>query len=298
MTNTLIKALVYDQQVRVYVLTATQLVDEARQRHDTWHTATAALGRTLVATTLLAANLKGNDSLSVSIKGTGPLGSIHADGHPNGQVRGFVENPHVALPLNQEGKLSVGEAVGLPGFLTVRKYLQNGENFASQVELVSGELGEDFTYYMAASEQIPSAIGLSVLVNPDESVKAAGGFMIQMLPGASEETISQLEKRLESLGRFSDLIDLGIAPVELLTHLVGEHNYQVLTEQACQFYCHCSHQHFYQQLLRLSLEDLELILEEDHEAEIVCHYCKERYYYDEETLIQIIAEKKRMLSKG
>ncbi|MBG9988221.1 Hsp33 family molecular chaperone HslO [Aerococcaceae bacterium DSM 111176] len=287
MSDTLMKALAFDNQVRIYVVTATDTVEEARRRHETWHTATAAFGRTLIATTLLSANLKGEDTLSVEIKGTGPIGSIHADGSPNGYIRGFVKNPHVALELNEAGKLDVSGAVGLPGSLTVRKFIQGGEPFSGQVALISGELGEDFTYYMAVSEQTPSAIGLSVLINPDESVKAAGGFMIQMLPDATEETIVAVEKQLASLGRFSDLIDLGLSPEELLAKLVGEDNYKILAQNGVQFHCHCSHDYYAAQLIRVQDEDLTAMIEEDHGAEIVCHYCNEKYHYSEEELIAI-----------
>lgn len=291
MSDTLMKALAFDNQVRVFVITATDTIEEARRRHDTWHTATAALGRTLVATALLSANLKGEDTLSVEVKGNGPIGSIHADGSPNGYIRGFVGNPHVALELNEAGKLDVSGAVGLPGTLSVRKHIHGGEPFSGQVALISGELGEDFTYYMAVSEQTPSAIGLSVLINPDESVKAAGGFMIQMLPDATEETILAVENQLASLGRFSDLIDLGLTPEELLSKLVGEDNYKILAQNDIQFNCHCSHEYYGEQLTRIQAEDLTAMIEEDHGAEIICHYCNEKYHYSEEELVAILASK-------
>lgn len=291
MADTLIKALAFDNQVRVYVVTATETVEEARRRHDTWHTATAALGRTLIATALLAANLKGEDTLSVEIKGSGSLGNISTDGSPNGMVRGYVGNPHVALDLNDEGKIDVRGAIGLPGSLTIRKFIQGGEPFAGQVALVSGELGEDFTYYMAVSEQTPSAIGLSVLVEADESVKAAGGFMIQMLPGATEETIVALEQQIENLGRFSEYIDSGLTPEQLLGKLVGEDNYRIIAQNNIQFHCHCSHEYYYDQLMRLSMDDLTAMIDEDHGGEIICHYCNNKYHYTEDEL-RAIRERK------
>ncbi len=291
MTDSLIKALAYDNQVRVFVVNATNSVNEARSRHQSWHTATAVLGRTLIATALLAGNLKGKDTLSVEIKGTGPVGTIRADGAPNGDIRGFVSNPKVALDLNEAGKLDVKGAVGLPGTLTVRKHMQDGEPFAGQVELISGELGEDFTYYMAVSEQTPSAIGVSVLVDTDESVKAAGGFMIQVLPDASEEVIQALEEQLAKLGRFSDLIDKGMTVEELLATLVGKANYTILDQYPVQFHCHCSHEHFAEQLSRLSTDDLQLLIEEDHGAEIVCHYCNSAYQFSEAQLQKVLDNK-------
>lgn len=291
MTDQLTKALAFNDEARIYILTATNLVAEAQQRHDTWHTATAAFGRTLIGSLLLAGNLKGNDRLSVIIEGSGPIGRIVTDASSQGDIRGFVSQPHVALELNESGKLDVRGAVGLPGTLKVTKHLEGGEPFSGQVALVSGELGEDFTYYMAASEQTPSAIGLSVLVNPDETVRAAGGFMIQLLPDASEETIVALEEQLQDLGRFSDLIDQGLDAEGLLANLIGEHDYRILSQTPVRYYCPCSHDYYYKQLHRLSKEDLTLLIEEDHGAEVVCHYCQEKYFYDEAELSQIVKEK-------
>lgn len=200
MSDQLVKALAFDKQVRLYLVNAKETVSEAQKRHDTWHTASAALGRSLIASLLLAANLKGEDRLSVDIQGSGPLGRILVEADNQGQVRGFVNQAHLALPLNSQGKLDVAGAVGLPGTLTVNKLIQGSrEPYQGRVPLISGELGEDFTYYMAVSEQTPTAIGLSVLVDKDETVKAAGGFMVQMLPGASEETIQTVEAKLAAL---------------------------------------------------------------------------------------------------
>lgn len=290
MTDQLIKALAYDDQIRIYVIDATQTVAEAQKRHESWHTATAVLGRTLVATLLLAGNLKGNDRLSVQIKGTGPAGLIASDGDTRGNVRGYVSNPKVALPLNENGKLDVAAAVGLPGSLYVRKYIADGEPFTGQVELVSGELGDDFTYYMAVSEQTPSAIGLSVLVNPDETVTSAGGFMIQVLPGASEETISELEKKIESLGRISNIIDQSESIQLLLDTLVGEDNYRVLEEKEVRFNCPCSKEGFAHSMGAIGQEEIQAMIDEDHGAEVVCHYCNEKYNYTETELKEIIEE--------
>lgn len=293
MTDQLVKALAYDDQIRIYVVDATQTVSEAQKRHTLWHTATAALGRTLVATLLLAGNLKGEDRITTQIKGTGPLGLIASEGDTHGNVRGYVSNPQVALPLNDAGKLDVAGAIGLPGSLYVRKHMIDGEPFTGQVALVSGELGDDFTYYMALSEQTPSAIGLSVLVNPDETVASAGGFMIQVLPGVTEEIISQLETKIEGLGRLSDLIDQSPSIHVLLDTLVGENNYRVLEESSVQFSCPCSKDSFAQSMAAIGPEEIHVMIEEDHGAEVVCHYCNEKYHYSEDELRDIL-----QISKG
>lgn len=284
MTDQLLKALAYNGQVRVFVLDATQTVNEARERHHTWHTATAVLGRTLAATALLSANLKGTDRLSVEIMGEGPVGRVLTDGDSYGNVRGYVTNPEVALELNAHGKLDVAGAVGLPGSLTVRKYIGDSEPFSGQVPLVSGELAEDFTYYMALSEQTPSAIGLSVLVNPDETVAAAGGFMIQVMPGATEETISSIEERIGKLGRFSDRLEEAESIESLLDLLVGPNNSNILAYQDVQFFCPCSKERFAEGLRLVGRAEIEAMIEEDQSAETVCHYCNNHYHFTEEEL--------------
>lgn len=284
MTDQLLKALAYDGHVRVFVLDATQTVNEARERHQTWHTATAVLGRTLAATALLSANLKGTDRLSVEIMGEGPVGRVLTDGDSFGNVRGYVTNPEVALELNAHGKLDVAGAVGLPGSLTVRKYIGDSEPFSGQVPLVSGELAEDFTYYMALSEQTPSAIGLSVLVNPDETVAAAGGFMIQVMPGATEETISAIEAQIGKLGRFSDRLEEAESIESLLDLLVGPDNSNILAYQDVQFFCPCSKKRFAEGLRLVGRAEIEAMIEEDQSAETVCHYCNNHYHFTEEEL--------------
>lgn len=290
MADQLLKALAYDGQVRVFVLDATDTVNEARERHETWHTATAVLGRSLAATALLAANLKGTDRLSVEIIGEGPVGRILADGDAHGNVRGYVTNPKVALELNDKGKLDVAAAVGLPGTLVVRKYIGDSEPFAGQVPLVSGELAEDFTYYMALSEQTPSSIGLSVLVNPDETVAAAGGFMLQVMPGATDETIDALEKRIASLGRFSDELESSESIEALLDLLVGEGNSEILDYLPIKFLCSCTKERFAQGLQSIGRKEIEAMIAEDQGAEVVCHYCNNHYDFTEDELKALLVE--------
>lgn len=288
MTDQLLTALAYDGQIRILVLRANDVVQEAQKRHGTWHTATAALGRTLVATLLLSANAKGDERISVEVAGVGPIGRIVSEGDGNGNVRGYASNPHVALELNAQGKLDVAGAVGLPGVLTVRKLLGNKELFSGQVPLVSGELAEDFTYYMATSEQTPSSIGLSVLVNADESVAAAGGFMIQVMPGATEETLCDVEEHLACLGRFSDLLASGKTLEELLCFLVGENNAEILEKQAIQFHCQYDRAYFERGLLSVGREEIEAMIAEDKGAEVVCHYCNEHYQFTEQELQDLL----------
>lgn len=291
MTDRLSKILAYNNEVRIIVVEASQTVAEAARIHQTWHTATAAFGRTLIGTLLLASNLKGPGQLSVMIEGQGPIGRIVGEADGQGNVRGYLSNPQVALALNDVGKLDVAGAVGLPGVLSVKKQMAGEKAFVGQVNLISGELGEDFTYYMAVSEQTPSSIGVSVLVNPDESVQAAGGFMVQVLPDAQESTIQSLEKAIGSLGSLSEIFQAEDAFEKLMGLLCPQGDYQILDQQDVHFACPCSKEKFAQALSLVSAEDLKAMIEEDQGAETVCHYCKTAYQFSKEELEAILAQK-------
>ncbi len=293
MTDSLIKALAYNDEIRVYVVDATNMVEEARQLHDSWSTATAALGRTMIGTTLLGATLKNKqDKLTVRIHGDGPIGYIIADSNMYGEVKAYIDNPHVALELNDEGKLDVKGAVGTTGELSVSKDLGLKQPFTGQVPLISGELGEDFTYYMAVSEQTPSAFGLSVLVNPDESIRVAAGFMIQVLPDASEETIVALEQTLQNIPQVSDFMDKNHDLEALLTELLGADNYKVLEEMSVTFKCDCSKERFADAIVTLGKEEIQQMITEDGGAEAVCHFCRSKYQYSVEELEELQKEAK------
>ena len=290
MTDYLIKALAFDGQIRAFAVNATETVSEAQRRHDTWHSASAALGRSIVGGLLLGSQLKGEDKLTVKIDGNGPGGLIMVDANGKGEVKGYITNPHVALPLNEKGKIDVRGVVGTEGTLTVIKDLGMKEPFSGQVPLVSGELGEDFTYYLANSEQVPSAVGLSVLVDTDDSIIASGGFMIQVMPGATEETLDEIEHRLAEIPFVSRLIEQGEKPEEILNRLLGEENVQVLDKMPVGFKCHCSKERFSGMLMTLGVDDLKEIIEEDHGAETVCHFCNNKYHFSEDDLNEIVAE--------
>lgn len=287
MSDKLIKALACNDEIRVYVVNATEMVNEAQSRHQTWSAATAALGRAMLGTTLLGATLKGKDKLTVRIEGNGPIGYMVIDGNGQGKTKGYIKNPKVSLDLNENGKLDVRGAVGTEGMLTVSKDLGMREPFVGQVPLVSGELGEDFTYYMANSEQVPSAIGVSVLVNPDETVKAAGGFMIQVLPGASEETISRIEETIASLPLVSRLMESGATPEDILDRLVGEKNSRIIETLPVSFYCDCSKERFKDAIVSLGSQEIQEMIDEDHGAEAVCHFCRTKYQFDEQELEEL-----------
>lgn len=284
MADYLLKSVAYDGQIRIYVLDATETVAEVQRRHETWSASTAALGRTIIGTTLLGATLKGEEKLTVRIQGDGPAGYIVADSNGKGETRGYIGNPKVSLPLNEAGKIDVRGAVGTEGTLSVSKDLGMKEAFSGQVPLVSGEIGEDFTYYMANSEQTPSAIGVSVLVNPDESVKKAGGFMIQVMPGAEDQTISQLEQTLSEMPLISKLQEEGASPEDLLERLAGQGEPKILEKMPVNFTCTCSKDRFANAIVSLGKQEIQEMIDEDHGAEAVCHFCGKKYSFSEEEL--------------
>ena len=293
MNDYLIKALAFDGQVRAYAVSSTETVSEAQRRHHTWPTASAALGRTMTATVMMGAMLKGDAKLTVKIEGKGPIGVILADSNAKGDVRGYVTNPQTHIEeRNEQGKLNVGAAVGTDGTLTVVKDLGLRENFSGQVPLVSGELGDDFTYYFVTSEQTPSSVGVGVLVNPDNSIKASGGFIIQLLPNCEDETITFIEQRLSKIPPVSTMIDRGLSPEEILDELLGKENVKVLEKMPIQFKCTCSKERFANAIISLGKDEIREMIEEDGEAEASCHFCNAAYHYSKEELEVLLEEAK------
>ena len=288
MKDYLVKALAFDGEVRAYSVRTTNTVSEAQRRHDTWRTASAALGRSLTAGTMMGAMLKGEQKLTIKVEGNGPIGPILVDAHANGDVRGYVTNPHVDFEGTEQGKLRVYQAVGTEGFVTVIKDIGMREPFIGQSPIVSGELGEDFTYYFAVSEQTPSSVGVGVLVNGDDSILAAGGFILQIMPGAQDETISFIEDRLQKIPPVSTLIEQGLSPEELLYAVLGEDKVKVLETMDVQFNCTCSREHIESVLISLGKTELEQVREEEEETEVHCHFCNERYKFSKEDITNLI----------
>ncbi|KZZ86545.1 Hsp33 family molecular chaperone HslO [Bacillus sp. SJS] len=288
----LVKALAYDGQVRAYAVKSTDTVAEGQRRHQTWPTASAALGRTLTAGIMLGTMLKGNDKLTIKVEGNGPLGPILVDANAKGEVRGYVTHPQTHFDLNKFGKLDVARAVGTEGMLTVVKDLGMREHFTGQVPIVSGELGEDFTYYLVSSEQVPSSVGVGVLVNPDNTILASGGFVVQLLPGAEEETITDIEERLTAMEPISKLIEKGLSPEQILDVVLGEGNVKILETLPVSFKCQCSKERFGSAIISLGTKEIDEMIEEDGQAEAQCHFCNEIYIFSKEELEELKAESK------
>jgi molecular chaperone Hsp33 len=284
MSDYLIKATTFNGMVRAYAIRSTETVEEARRRQDTWPTASAAMGRTITIATMMGAMLKGNDSIMVKVEGGGPIGAIVADANARGEVRGYVTNPHVDFDLNDKGKLDVRRAVGTTGSLSVVKDLGLRDFFTGQVPIVSGEVSEDFTYYFATSEQVPSAVGAGVLVNPDDTILASGGFIVQVMPGADDAVIDKLEKRIQNFPPISSLVREGKTPEEILEHLFAGESLKIHETLPVQFKCKCSKERLGNAIIGLGKDEIEKMIEEDHGAEATCHFCNEKYHFSEDDL--------------
>ena len=241
----------------------------------------------MIGALMLGATLKGEDKMTVKIEGNGTAGAIVVDSNGKGEVKGYIKNPHISLPLNEVGKIDVRGAVGTEGMFTVIKDLGLKEPFSGQTPIVSGEIGEDFTYYLAVSEQIPSAVGVSVLVDTDDSIKTAGGFMIQIMPGASDEIIDQIEARLKETARISTLLDEGQTPEEILQKLLATDDVEFLETMSVQFKCDCSKEKFASAIITLGAEQIQELIDQDHGAEAVCAFCNNKYEYSEADLYEL-----------
>ena len=289
MQDYLIRTVGEKEQFRVFAAVTTSLVDEARRRHGTWPVASAALGRTLTAGLLLGANLKGDDLLTIRVNGDGPLGALVVSANGCGDVRGYVQNPQVHVPGIRPGKLGVGLAVG-KGTLSVSKDLGLRDPFTGSVELISGEIGEDIAYYLLTSEQIPSAVSLGVLVETDNSVRAAGGLIIQLMPGAENTLMAELEANLKKLPPVSSLVDQGRSPEEMLRLALGNLEVNIIDKVPVQFNCPCTKERIERILISLGAKELKEIIETTGEAEVICHFCGEKYNFDGQELNKLLQD--------
>lgn len=288
MMDYLVKATLYNNKVRAYAAVTTHSVEEARKRQDSYATTTAALGRSMTSTVLMGAMLKGEEKLTVRISGNGPIGELVTDANSKGEIRGYVDNPHVDFELNEKGKLDVSRAVGTEGSLSVVKDVGLKDYFTGSVPLASGEIGDDYTYYFALSEQTPSSVGAGVLINPDHSVLASGGFIIQLLPGATEEMIDQLETDINNFPAISKLIEEGKSPEEILQTLFEGEEINFLETMPVRFSCDCSKERIETAIKGLGEAEIQDMIEKDNGAEATCHFCNEVYTFTEEDLEKLI----------
>lgn len=286
MKDHLIIATAAGDSVRIYAALATEVVETARRIHDTWPTATAALGRVLIGTLMLGVMNDGLHRLTVDFTGDGPMGKILAVSNQRGVVKGYPANSQVDLNLNPDGKLDVAGAVG-KGFLSVLKDLGLKEPYQGIVPLQSGEVAEDFAFYFTKSEQTPSAVALGVLVNAIGNVKAAGGLIVQLMPGYEERTAALLEPKLSRIANLSADLDAGITPVQLIKEICADFNdLKFLEEAVIRYECDCSRERFRGPLLSLGREELGDILKEHGVIEVRCHFCNNVYHYHEAELFE------------
>lgn len=287
MKDHLIRGTALDGKVRALAATTRELVQQLHERHVTKQLASSALGRTATMGALMGAMLKGNEKLTIQVQGDGPLGQIVVDANAKGEVRGYVEHPQVDLPLKSNGKIDVSGGVG-HGFLYVIKDLGMREPYRGGSPIVSGEIAEDFTYYFAKSEQTPAAVALGVLVDRDYSIKAAGGFVIQLLPGLSDEEIEEIEKQLSGLHSVTELLDQGLELETILRKIVPD--FVCLDTQEIHYRCQCSRKRVENTLISLGANEIRSIIEEQGEAEVQCHFCNERYHFNREQLESILEQ--------
>ncbi len=297
MSDGIIRALAYDGQVRVSAVICTEAVETARQKHDAFPTAIAALGRTMASTLLLSWGLKGQGSITMRIFGDGPLGGIIVTGDAAGNVKGYVQEPHTDLPLNSRGKLDVGGAIG-NGDLYITKDIGLREPYTGSVPLVSGEIGDDVAAYLMSSEQTPSVVAVGVLVNPDYSVAAAGGIIIQAMPDAEDAVLDDLEEKLQTARPVSSLIAEGADIRGIISNYLPGVEVQFLEEYPVQWLCNCSHERIAGLLKSIGVAELEDMIEKEGETEVVCHFCSTRYHFDKADLNAILADMKQDLSES
>jgi len=290
----LIQGTAVGRTVRCMAAVTTNLVAEAARRHDLWPTVAAALGRTLTGTLLLASSLKELDRLTVQIISDGPIGGITAEANAQGQVRGYVRNPEAHAPYNEKGKFDVSAVVGEGMFYVTRESGYDvglyRDPYRGSVPLVSGEIAEDFAFYLMKSEQIPSAVMLGVHLMPDVPyVSASGGLMIQMMPGANERAISTIESSISQMPQLTMMIRDGARPVDLLRAALGDLEFEPLEEKSVSFTCPCSYERVYSMISSIDRAELESMLREDKGAVMTCHFCNETYRLDEAALENIMS---------
>lgn len=288
MKDYLIRATAANGQVRAFGVTSRELTETAKNAHDTSPVATAALGRLMSAAVMMGADLKGeNDLLTLRMEGDGPMGGLLATADSHGNVKGYAFHPEVLLPPNARGKLDVGGALGA-GMLSVVKDIGLKEPYVGQTNLVSGEIAEDLTYYYATSEQIPCSIALGVLMNKDNTVRQAGGFMIQLLPGASDELIDRLEERLGELSSITALLDAGKTPEEILSGLLGDFDLEILEKKPVQFHCDCSRERVERAIVSIGKKEIREMIEEGKPIEAGCQFCNKKYSFSVEELEELL----------
>ena len=288
MNDYIVRAVAADSQIRAFAAVTTETVETARKDHNTSPVATAALGRLLTGGAMMGVMMKGeNDILTLQIKGDGPINGITVTADSKGRVKGYAGNPQVLIPANSKGKLDVSGAVG-NGILNVIKDMGLKEPYSGQVALQTGEIAEDLTYYFAVSEQVPSAVGLGVLMNKDNTVRQAGGFIVQLMPFAEESTIAKLEQNVQKIQSVTTLLEQGHTPESLLEQVLEGFDIEINDTIPTEFYCNCDKNRVEKALISIGRKELNELIQEGKEVELNCHFCNTNYVFSVEELKEIL----------
>lgn len=282
----LVRGTAWNNKLRVFATRTTNVTEEMRRRHDMFPTATAALGRTAAVGFIMGAMLKGEERLVIQVKGDGPIGQVVVNANAKGELRGYVDYPQAHHATNKHGKLDVAGAVGTSGFIHVTKDLGLKEPYRGSVPIVSGELGEDFTYYFSVSEQTPSVVAVGVLVDSDNSVLQAGGLIIQVLPGLSDADITRLEEAVAKMPSVTQMLSEGKTPEQMLEQLLGE-DFVIHEQMDLVFKCNCSYERLSGTLISVGAEELQSMIDDNETIELVCHFCNEKYYFTPDQIKQL-----------
>lgn len=287
MSDYIVRATAANQQIRAFAIDSKELVEEARARHNTSPVATAALGRLLSGGAMMGVMMKGEkDVLTIQMKGDGPINGVLVTADSKGNVKGYVGNPNVLIPPNYAGKLDVGAAIGY-GTMTVIKDMGLKEPYASQVPLGTSEVAEDLTYYFATSEQVPSAVALGVLMEKNNTVKQAGGFIIQLMPFADDSVISTLEEKIAKITSVTSMLEQGLTPEGILEEVLGDLDVEFTDRVETRFFCDCTKEKVSKALLSVGKEELQSMIDEEKEIEVHCHFCNTNYVFSTDELAEI-----------
>lgn len=288
MGDYIVRATAANNQIRAFAATTKEMVEFARQAHNTSPVATAALGRLLTGGAMMGAMQKGDkDLLTLQIKCSGPIQGLTVTADSHGNVKGYVNNPEVMLPPSEKGKLDVGKALDL-GVLSVIKDMGLKEPYVGQTHLVSGEIAEDLTKYFAESEQVPSAVALGVLMNKDNTVRRAGGFIIQLMPFADDEVIDKLEAKINSITSITALLDKDMTPEMILEEVLGEFGVEIMEKTETRFHCNCTKERVEKAIVSIGRKDLQEMIDDGEPIEVNCHFCNENYHFSVGELKEII----------